>query len=77
MKVALALEDSSAKDMLGHDYVMRKSDHQLLEPLYVAQFVKGAKYDSEKTGLGWKTDTVVEAADLNQPTTCKMKRPAS
>ncbi len=77
LKVALALEDSSAKDMMGHTYTMRKSDHQLLEPLYVAQFVKGARYDSEKTGLGWKTDAVVEAADLNQPTTCKMKRPAS
>lgn len=77
LKVALALEDGRVKDMLGHDYIMRKEDHQMLEPLYAVQFVKGVKYDSEKTGFGWKTETLVEAADLAQPTTCKMKRPAS
>jgi branched-chain amino acid transport system substrate-binding protein len=77
LKVALALEDITAKDPLGHDYRMRKEDHQLLEPLYAARFVKNVKYDSEKTGLGWQTVTVVEAKDLAQPTTCKMKRPAS
>ena len=33
------------------------------------------KYDSEKTGLGWKTETTVLAKDLAQPTTCNMKRP--
>ena len=32
------------------------------------------KYDSEKTGLGWKTDYVATADDLTLPTTCKMKR---
>jgi branched-chain amino acid transport system substrate-binding protein len=56
---------------------MRKADHQLLEPLYAAKFTKDVKYDSEKTGLGWKTMTLVEGADLAQPTTCKMKRPSS
>jgi branched-chain amino acid transport system substrate-binding protein len=77
LKVALALEDITATDPLGHDYKMRKEDHQLLEPLYAARFVKDVKYDSEKTGLGWQTVTAVEAKDLSQPTTCKMKRPAS
>lgn len=76
-KVALALEGQTVKDPMGHDYIMRKEDHQMLEPLYAAQFVKDVKHDSEKTGLGWKTITMVAAADLAQPTTCKMKRPAS
>ncbi len=76
-KVALALEGQTVKDPMGHDYIMRKEDHQMLEPLYAAQFVKDVKYDSEKTGLGWKTIAMVAAADLAQPTTCKMKRPAS
>ena len=76
-KVALALEDITAKDPLGHDYRMRKEDHQLLEPLYATKLTKDVKYDSEKTGLGWKTITLVEGKDLDQPTTCKMKRPAS
>lgn len=77
LKVALALEDMSTTDMLGHEYKMRKEDHQMLEPLYLARFVKDVKYDSEKTGLGWKTVKMVEAKDLAQPTVCKMKRPAS
>lgn len=76
-KVALALEDITAKDPMGHDYRMRKEDHQLLEPLYASKFTKDVKYDSEKTGLGWKTVAAVEGKDLDQPTTCKMKRPAS
>jgi branched-chain amino acid transport system substrate-binding protein len=39
-------------------------------------FSKGNKYDSEGTGLGWKTSATVLAKDLEHPTTCKMKRPA-
>ena len=76
LKVALALEGQSAKDVLGHDYMMRADDHQLMEPLYVARFTRDVKYDSEKTGLGWKTVSRSDAASLVQPTTCKMKRPS-
>jgi len=77
LKVALALEGAKSKDPTGHDYVMRAEDHQLLEPLYLAKFTKDVKYDSEKTGLGWKTISMVEGPAFNQPTTCKMKRPTS
>ena len=76
-QVALALEDAKTTDLLGHQYIMRKTDHQLLEPLYLARFVKDVKYDSEKTGLGWKTISSTEGPDLAQPTVCQMKRPAS
>lgn len=77
LKIALALEGLTAKDPLGHDYVMRAEDHQLMEPLYAAKFTRDVKYDSENTGLGWKTISMVEGPALAQPTTCKMKRPAS
>jgi branched-chain amino acid transport system substrate-binding protein len=76
LKVALALEGMTMKDPLGHEYTMRAEDHQLLEPLYTARFTRDVKYDSEKTGLGWKTISMVEASTLAQPTTCKMKRPS-
>jgi branched-chain amino acid transport system substrate-binding protein len=39
-------------------------------------FTRGVKYDSERTGFGWKTVKTIPAAELAQPTTCKMKRPA-
>ena len=36
---------------------------------------KGVKYDSEESGLGWKTDAKVDAKATALPTTCKMERP--
>ena len=77
LKVALALEDMHMKDMVGQENIMRKEDHQLLMPYYEGIFTKGVKYDSEKSGLGWKTEVTVPASELALPTTCKMKRPAS
>jgi branched-chain amino acid transport system substrate-binding protein len=74
-KFAYALEGLTITDMMGHQVTLRKDDHQLLGPYFVGVFAKGVKYDSENTGLGWKTETTVPAKDLNQPTTCKMKRP--
>lgn len=77
MAVALALEGLQTKDVFGQPTTMRKEDHQLLVPFYQAQFVKGVKFDSEKIGAGWKTEMTIPAAELAQPTTCKMKRPAA
>jgi branched-chain amino acid transport system substrate-binding protein len=77
LKVALALEGMEQKDMFGAVNVMRKEDHQLLNPYYEAVLVKGQTYDVEKTGLGWKTEYKTTVADETLPTTCKMKRPAS
>jgi branched-chain amino acid transport system substrate-binding protein len=77
LKVALALEDMTALDLVQTEVQMRKDDHQILMPYYAATFTKGVKYDSEKTGFGWKTDVVASTKDLTLPTTCKMKRPAS
>jgi branched-chain amino acid transport system substrate-binding protein len=77
LKVALALEGMEQKDMLGAVNIMRKEDHQLLNPYYEAVLTKGQKYDVEKTGMGWKTEYKTTVADETLPTTCKMKRPTS
>jgi len=74
---AAALEGLTITDMLGHQVTMRKDDHQILTEYFVGVFTKGVKYDSEKTGLGWKTETTVLPKDLDQPNTCNMKRPSS
>lgn len=76
LKIALALEGMQITDALGQTEIMRRDDHQLIDPLYVAVFTKDVKYDSEHTGYGWKTIMTVPASELAQPTTCKMKRPA-
>src|SRR4051795_2004295 len=76
LKVALALEDMQAHDVYGQMNTMRKTDHQLLSPFYTAIFTKPVKYDSEKTGWGWKTESTSTTQDLTFPSNCKMKRPA-
>jgi len=77
VKFSAALEGLTITDMLGHQVTMRKDDHQILSEYFVGVFTKGVKYDSEKTGLGWKTETTVLPKDLDQPNTCNMKRPSS
>ena len=76
LKIALALEGLEVIDAVGQKNLMRAEDHQLIDQFYAAVFTKGVKYDSERTGFGWKTTTTIPASDLAQPTTCKMKRPA-
>jgi branched-chain amino acid transport system substrate-binding protein len=77
VKFAAAMEGLTITDMLGHQVTMRKADHQILSEYFVGVFTKGVKYDSEKTGLGWKTETTVLPKDLDQPNSCNMKRPTS
>jgi branched-chain amino acid transport system substrate-binding protein len=77
LKFAQALEGLTITDMLGYQVTMRKPDHQILSEYFVGAFTKGVKYDTEKTGLGWKTETTVLPKDLDQPNTCNMKRPTS
>jgi branched-chain amino acid transport system substrate-binding protein len=74
-KIAFAMEGLSFKDFLGFDTTMRKDDHQLIGEYFVGAFKKGVKYDAENTGLGWATAATVLAKDIDQPNTCKMKRP--
>lgn len=75
LKVALALEGMEMNDVYGKKNILRKEDHQLLQPFYTALFTKPVKYDSESTGYGWKTQSSATIEELTFPTTCKMKRP--
>ena len=74
-KIAYALEGMSIRDFLGFETTMRKADHQLIGEYFVGTFKKGVKYDAEGTGLGWATEATVLAKDIDQPNSCKMKRP--
>jgi CubicO group peptidase (beta-lactamase class C family) len=77
VKIAFALEGLKHKDFLGYDTVMRKDDHQLISEYFVGTFKKGVKYDAEGTGLGWAISATILAKDIDQPNTCKMKRPGA
>ena len=77
-KVAAALENLVFEDDSGEVY-MRADNHQLVQPLYISTLVKAngknARFDVEKTGLGFRTDARIEGKDTVMPTTCKFQRP--
>ena len=79
VKVAFAMEGMKVKSLNG-EVEMRKADHQLQQPLYIATWVKvngkDVKFDQENTGYGWRTDQKVDAFVAAQPTSCQMKRPS-
>jgi len=76
--VAHALEGMKFKSPVG-EVEMRKTDHQLLAPLFMGMWAKqgskGVKYDAEKTGYGFRSEVVWDAYVSAQPTSCQMKRP--
>lgn len=80
--VALALEGMRHDAELG-EVEMRKSDHQLIQPLYVLTLVKSAakggpknaRIDMEGSGLAPITNARLEAYTSATPTSCQMKRP--
>jgi len=80
--VAMALEGMKHQGDLG-EVEMRKSDHQLIQPLYVLTLhklaskggPKEAKIDMEGSGLAPVTDARLEAYTSAVPTSCQMKRP--
>ena len=78
VKVAHALEGMTVTSLNG-EVEMRKSDHQALQPLVIAKWVKldgkVVKYDQEKTGYGWKTEDLLPTYLATQPTSCQMQRP--
>lgn len=79
IRVAFALEGLKTRAWNG-EVEMRKSDHQLQQPLYVMNWVqtngRDVIFDQENTGLGWQTMKKVDTYVAAQPTSCQMKRPA-
>ena len=78
LAVGKALEDLRIKGPTGEAW-MRREDHQLIAPMYLATFAKAGqpavRNDAEGTGYGWKTDLRMEGRDVAPATTCRMQRP--
>ncbi len=79
VKVAFAMEGQKFKTLNG-EVEMRKTDHQLQQPIYITTWVKtngkDVKFDQENTGYGWRTEQKIEPYVAAQPTSCNMKRPS-
>ena len=77
-KVAKAFEGLKWKNFNG-DVEMRKSDHQLQQPLYITVWQKaGGKYPYSPENTGMTLVPVAEYAPYvsSTPTSCAMKRPS-
>ncbi|CAN7618520.1 branched-chain amino acid ABC transporter substrate-binding protein [Pseudorhodoferax sp. LjRoot39] len=77
VKVAAAMEGLKFKSFNG-DVEMRKSDHQLQQPLYLSVWQKAdAKYpySPENTGMTLAPVKTFESYVSSTPTSCQMKRP--
>jgi branched-chain amino acid transport system substrate-binding protein len=77
LKVAAALEGLKVKSFNG-EVEMRKTDHQLQQPLFISVWQKAdAKYPYSVEGTGYTLAPVkvYEAYVASTPTSCQMKRP--
>src|SRR3989344_3778560 len=78
VKVAHAMEGLNFKSFNG-EVEMRKSDHQLQQPLFIARWAPlDAKntYDVEKTGMTFVPVKAFDSYVSSTPTSCQMKRPS-
>ena len=77
VKVAAALEGIKVQSLNG-EVEMRKTDHQLQQPLYVSVWQKVDKkfpYSMEKTGMTLAVVKEYPNYVSSTPTSCQMKRP--
>jgi branched-chain amino acid transport system substrate-binding protein len=77
VKVAAALEGIKFKSYNG-EVEMRKTDHQLQQPLYMTVWQKADKkfpYSPENTGMTLAPLKTFESYVSSTPTSCQMKRP--
>jgi branched-chain amino acid transport system substrate-binding protein len=78
VKVAAALEGLKTKGFNG-EIEMRKTDHQLQQPLYVSVWKKvdqKSPYNMEKTGMTLAAVKEYPNYVSSTPTSCQMKRPS-
>jgi branched-chain amino acid transport system substrate-binding protein len=78
VKVAFAMEGLRWKSEVGGDVEMRKTDHQLQQPLFLGVWDKTNKqYPNDLENTGMTLLTVAEYPNYvsSTPTSCEMKRP--
>jgi len=78
VKVAFGMEGLKWKSIIGGEVEMRKTDHQLQQPLYMTRWEKtSAKYPYSPENTGMTLAPVAEYPNYvsSTPTSCQMKRP--
>ncbi|MEP5152846.1 branched-chain amino acid ABC transporter substrate-binding protein [Planktotalea sp.] len=74
--VAKQLEGMEYESIWGGKVFMRPQDHQLIQDMYVGVHTdENIDFDYDQSGFGVLTESTVEMASMDSPTTCEMKRP--
>lgn len=74
--VASKLEGMEYDSMWGGKLFMRPQDHQIIQDMHVGVHTNdNLDFDYDQSGYGVVTESTVEMASLDSPTTCEMKRP--
>ncbi|MFC6640268.1 ABC transporter substrate-binding protein [Sulfitobacter sp. JBTF-M27] len=74
--VAKELEGMEYDSMWGGKIFMRPQDHQAIQDMHVAVHTdQNIDFDYDQSGFGILTESTVEMASMDSPTTCDMKRP--
>jgi len=74
VKVGMALEGMEHDSLWGGKIFMRPQDHQAIQDVHIFAHTK-VEYDYDNSGYGMLTESTVEMAAMDSPTTCEMKRP--
>ena len=62
--------------MWGGKLFMRPQDHQIIQNMNVGVHTdENVEFDYDNSGFGVVTESTVEMASMDAPTTCDMKRP--
>lgn len=76
VKVAYALEGMEIDSIWGGKVFMRPQDHQAIQNVNIAAHTdENVAFDFDNSGYGVVTESTVEMAGMDSPTTCKMERP--
>ena len=74
--VASKLEGMEYDSMWGGKLLMRPQDHQVIQDMHVGVHTNdNLDFDYDQSGYGVVTESTVEMASMDSPTTCEMKRP--
>ncbi|MBR0987991.1 branched-chain amino acid ABC transporter substrate-binding protein [Bradyrhizobium liaoningense] len=76
LAIATALDGLVYQSPIG-PIIMRKSDHQVVQPVYVSVFTDETRVDLEGTGFGFKMIGAIDASEVDVPTSCRMTGPKS
>ena len=74
--VASKLEGMEYDSMWGGKRFTRQQDHQIIQDMHVGVHTNdNLDFDYDQSGYGVVTESTVEMASMDSPTTCEMKRP--